>query len=281
MARSLNKKFFGKTSNTGSQIECMADLGGGSVAASIYRQVNARSYLVFDSTAPDPELAVKVKCKLVNGAPAAPGEMQVQFTPFGGAATNAMKITAKKVVGFDGTPYTWSVYAPDATGEASLIGAADQAELTATAYAILATTGVINAVTITSGGTGYTVADVLTVAGGTGASATLTVATESGGVITSVTISNAGTGYTDADALTVTGGTGNDDATFTVESIAAAVASYVVTEGGSGYTGAPVVTVSGNATATAVVSNGIVTNVNVNAAGSGYTTAPTVSIAAP
>ena len=285
MARSLNKKFFGQTTNPGSQLQCTAKLDGGApVAASIYRQVNARSYLVYDSSAPDPELATKVKCKLVNGAPAAIGEMQVQFTPFGGAATNAMKITAKKVVGFDGTPYVWSTVAATQSGQADLIADGERVE-TATASAILATTGTIYTVSITAGGTGYSVNDVLTVAGGTGNSATLTVTTESGGVITGVSISNAGTGYTDNDNLTVTGGTGNDDATFQVTAIAAAVASYTVTNGGGTYVSAPTVTVTGgggsNATATAVITNGVVTAVNVVAGGSGYTSAPTVTIAAP
>ena len=58
---------------------------------------------------------------------------------------------------------------------------------------------------MTSGGTGYTVDDVLTAAG----SATGTLAT----------ISNVGTGYLVGDNLTVTGGTGANDATFDVTNI--------------------------------------------------------------
>jgi hypothetical protein len=54
--------------------------------------------------------------------------------------------------------------------------------------------------------------------------------------------------------------------------------------GGSGYTLAPVVTISApggsgkTATATAVISNGVVTAINVTFEGSGYTTTPTVTI---
>jgi hypothetical protein len=280
MARSLNKKFFGPSTDAGSQIAVTADIGAGPVAAYIVKQVSARRYLVSDGVTMDGDELLMVKCKLVNGAPAAPGEARIQFTPFGGVATNAMKITAKKVISFAGVSYTWSALAANEAGEASLIPAADQTEVTATATATLATTGVILTVTMTSGGTGYSVSDVLTVAGGTGNGATITVATVNTGVIATVTVSNGGTGYTVGDSLTVTGN-GDDNATFTVASISAAVASYTVTNSGSGYTGAPAVTVSGNATATAVVSNGIVTNVNVNAAGSGYTSAPTVTIAAP
>lgn len=60
-----------------------------------------------------------------------------------------------------------------------------------------------------------------------------------------------------------------------------------VTLGGSGYTAAPVVTLSAppaggtQATATASVAAGAVTQIQVTAAGSGYVTAPTVTIAAP
>lgn len=63
--------------------------------------------------------------------------------------------------------------------------------------------------TVAAGGTGYTVGDVLTVAGGTGVSATLTVATVSTGVITGVTITSVGA-YTvnPSSPNSVTGGTG-------------------------------------------------------------------------
>jgi len=62
------------------------------------------------------------------------------------------------------------------------------------------------------GGTGYTVGDVLTVQGGTGTAATLTVTTVSGGAITFLAVTTAGnysavpTNYT--GDVTVTGGTG-------------------------------------------------------------------------
>lgn len=279
MARSLNKRFFGPA-NDKPQLEASVKFDGGAArAAYIIKQVSARRYLFGDAADQNPATTTTIKAKLVNGVPAAIGEAQVTFTPFGGAATNAMKITAKKVVGFDGTPYTWSVYAPDATGEASLIGAAEQADLTATAYAVLEVAGTILTLTISDAGTLYAGAESLTLTGG----ATLTVDTvDVGGEILTYTLTAGGSGYEVGDVLAVTAGSvAGVNAEFTVASISAAVDSYVVTSGGSGYTGAPVVTVSGNATAIAVVSNGIVTQVNVNAAGSGYTSAPTVSIAAP
>jgi hypothetical protein len=65
-------------------------------------------------------------------------------------------------------------------------------------------TGPIATVTVTAAGSGYNVGDILTMAGGTGTGAKLTVATLSGTGVATVTVSTAGTGYTVADALTST-----------------------------------------------------------------------------
>lgn len=68
--------------------------------------------------------------------------------------------------------------------------------------------GALGAVTIGSGGTGYTTAPTVafTGGGGTGAAGTATV---SGGAVTGVTITNPGTGYTSAPTVAFTGaGTG-------------------------------------------------------------------------
>jgi len=64
--------------------------------------------------------------------------------------------------------------------------------------------GAITAVSVTAAGSGYSVGDVLTMAGGTGTGAKLTVATLSGTGVATVTVSTAGTGYTVSDALTST-----------------------------------------------------------------------------
>lgn len=59
----------------------------------------------------------------------------------------------------------------------------------------------------TTGGTGYTVGDVLTVNAG-GMNATYSVVTVSGGVVTKVLCTNPGSGYSVASGVAVTGGTG-------------------------------------------------------------------------
>ena len=65
-------------------------------------------------------------------------------------------------------------------------------------------TGPIATVTVSAAGSGYSVGDILTMAGGTGTGAKLTVATLSGTGVATVAVSTAGTGYTVADALTST-----------------------------------------------------------------------------
>ena len=68
--------------------------------------------------------------------------------------------------------------------------------------------GGISAVNVTNGGTGYTTAPTVAITGGGGTGATAT-ATVAGGKITGITITNPGTGYTTAPTVGLTGaGTG-------------------------------------------------------------------------
>jgi len=100
-----------------------------------------------------------------------------------------------------------------------------------------------NTPTVTNGGTGYSVNDVLTISGGTfSVAGQLTVTAVSGGVITAATISAYGT-YTalPSNPVSVTGGTGTS-ATFTVTW---GVRSLNITTAGSGYVEQPTVTISG------------------------------------
>jgi len=67
--------------------------------------------------------------------------------------------------------------------------------------------GLVNTVSIANGGTGYTTG-IKSTSGGTGAGATINVLTVSGGVITSVAVSAMGSNYVVGDVLTLAGGTG-------------------------------------------------------------------------
>jgi hypothetical protein len=97
--------------------------------------------------------------------------------------------------------------------------------------------------TVVSGGTGYTVADVLTVTTAGGSSAiTFTVTTVSSGVITAVTTSSSALTTIPTGTLSVSGGTGSS-ATFTLNYVIAA--TFTITAAGSGYVEQPTVTFSG------------------------------------
>lgn len=77
--------------------------------------------------------------------------------------------------------------------------------------------GFVQSASVVVGGSGYTVSDTLTVQGGTGTAATLTVTGVSGGVITSVSVASNGQYSTDPSLpASVTGGTGSG-ATFQLE----------------------------------------------------------------
>ena len=106
---------------------------------------------------------------------------------------------------------------------------------------------ITNTPTIASGGTGYTVGDVLTFVGGTfSAVATVTVSTVSAGVVTGITVSQYGS-YTalPANPVSITGGTGSG-ATFTSTwGVRSAFPAPSITNAGSGYVEQPTVTFSG------------------------------------
>lgn len=107
------------------------------------------------------------------------------------------------------------------------------------------TLGVIS-FSLTSGGTGYTLNDVLTLVGGTfNTSAQFTVTGVSGGVITTISATNAGAYTTSVptNPASTTGGTGSG-ATITVSSWGINSA-FSITNAGSGYVEQPTVTFSG------------------------------------
>lgn len=162
-------------------------------------------------------------------------------------------------------------------------------------------------VTVTNGGSGYTSAPVVSISGGGGSGATAT-AKVTNGAVTEVVITNRGSGYTSAPTIsfsgsggagaaatavigelstvTVTdGGAGGQIASVTVNASGLnfkTVARIRVINGGTGFASPPTVTISGGggsgATATAVLTAGVVTAINITANGSNYTSDPTVTI---
>ena len=144
--------------------------------------------------------------------------------------------------------------------------------------------GEVDFVTITNPGSGYTSAPNVIFgpapAGGETATATAAVT----GLVTAVTVTSGGSGYsfTSPSAVTLQGG-GGSDAAATMGTISYAVASVTVTNSGSGYTAAPVVTFSPcnlapcvSATGTAVLAAGSVASVTLTTGGSGYLSTPWV-----
>jgi FtsP/CotA-like multicopper oxidase with cupredoxin domain len=144
--------------------------------------------------------------------------------------------------------------------------------------------GALTNLTITSGGAGYTLPPNVSFigGGGTGATATATLATRS---VASLTLTNGGSNYSTAPAVTLSGGGTGALATATLAP--RSVASIAVTNGGSGYTSAPTVSISlptapGGVRATAIATvqttgQRRITSITVTNPGSGYTSVPTVT----
>jgi hypothetical protein len=128
------------------------------------------------------------------------------------------------------SPPTWTASAPTTAG-------GTQASGTTTLTVVSSTLG--------SGGTGYSVNDVLTVSGGTSTQAVqITVNTVSGGVIATFTVTTGGN-YTviPTNPVSVTGGTGSG-ATFNL-TWGITSTGFVISVAGSGYVEQPTVTFSG------------------------------------
>jgi hypothetical protein len=141
----------------------------------------------------------------------------------------------------------------------------------------------VASIAITSGGSGYTSAPVVTISGGGGTGATAVSAISGGRVIT-ISVTNAGSGYTSAPTVTIaaspsgTAATARATATLTT----AAIRAITLTNPGSGFTSVPTISLSGGggsgATATASIATRIVGSVTLTNAGTGYTSAPTVTL---
>lgn len=144
--------------------------------------------------------------------------------------------------------------------------------------------GLSPTIIITNAGSGYSQSSVIVAAyGGHGSGATFSAIVTNGSV-TSINVLNPGTGYvpTDIVQLFITGSSSVAPELVGVLT-ATGVATIAVSNGGNGYLAASVVITSNNgsgsgATATAVISGGIITGITMTAAGSGYTDSPIVTI---
>ncbi len=99
----------------------------------------------------------------------------------------------------------------------------------------VASVGGLLTVGITAGGTGYAVADVLTVTGCSGTGATATVTTVASGVVTAVTIVRPGAGYTVTTGCTTTTGGSGTGATINILTIGAKTVTSTI-----GYQATPI-----------------------------------------
>jgi hypothetical protein len=127
--------------------------------------------------------------------------------------------------------------------------------------------------------TGYTTGQSLIFTGGGGSGAVGTIIATSG-AITGISLTNAGTGYSSPPTVSISGGGSGAVLTFTLQP--GGVGSLTIASGGSNYPFPPPLTFSGGAgsgaSATAVLTNGVITGYTNLVAGSGYTSSPSVSI---
>ncbi|HEX3718622.1 MAG TPA: autotransporter-associated beta strand repeat-containing protein [Verrucomicrobiae bacterium] len=137
----------------------------------------------------------------------------------------------------------------------------------------------VGAITVTSAGSGYSVAPSVTITDPTGSQAVGTATIT--GLVTSITVTSYGSGYTNAPAVTFSGGGGAGAAA--TATMTGMVVSITITNVGSNYTSAPTVAFSGGgggsgAAGTAAISaTGTVTNVTITSGGGNYGSAPTIA----
>ena len=169
---------------------------------------------------------------------------------------------------------------------------------TATAEAVVCSSGAVNEITITNMGknfssqplVGFSSAPV----GGITATGIASVSTNypgckgKSGVISAIYITNAGCGYTVPPMITVQGGGGSGFAATTGISTNGSIQLINITDGGSGYVNAPVVTIGSTVINTqesvaisTISSSGIVTDIYILSGGEGYTDNPIVTIEGP
>jgi hypothetical protein len=193
---------------------------------------------VLSTQGTDTNVSMALQSKGTGGIDLAAGSTGINIS--NGTTVTAVIRTAAGT-GFTSPP-TWTAAAPTTAGGVTASGSVNSI-------------GVVTA-TVSAGGSGYVVGDVLTVSGGTQTTvATLTVATLSGSAVATVSISNAGV-YTAAptNPAATTGGTGTG-ATFTLSF--GINNSFTISTAGSGYVEQPAVTFSGGGGSSATA-NGLI-----------------------
>ena len=167
------------------------------------------------------------------------------------------------------------------------IGAPDAVDATGTATL---QNGIVTALEIVNNGTGIaSVLNNIVTTGGSGTGLRIDFTADANGDVATVAINgtNDGINYVVGDIVTVALSGVVDQPTFRVTAITSDVNTGVVGTAGSGYTTAPTVTLSAppaggtQATASASISNGVVTSINILNRGLGYTEVPTVTITSP
>ena len=192
--------------------------------------------------------AARAQCSVTVGATATPGLAGSLNTPdYFGTTPN-----------YANSPLPNDVAAVSFSG-----GGGSGATATATT-----TAGVVTAINVSNGGTGYTTPPAVSIVGGTGAGAAATAILS--GSIGSISITNPGSGYTSAPSVVIGG-----DGTGAVASAALSseVTSIAVTNPGAHYTAPTVVFGGGDGgTGAAATASGGIDGITVTAPGTGYVT---------
>jgi hypothetical protein len=214
--------------------------GGGSVN---YAQITggaATKAVQFQTLGSDSNISMAFQPKGTGAIDLAAGSSGVNISN-GGTVT---AITGTTAGSYTTTP-TFTISAPTTSGGVQATGTV--------------TMQLLSASSVASGGTGYTLNDVITLSGGTSTTTALvTVSAVSGGVVTGITLSNAGV-YTvlPSNPISTTGGTGTGLTLTGAWGVRSG--GFTITAAGSGYVEQPTITFSsGTAAAYATVGSGTV-----------------------
>lgn len=266
MGRPIKKKWF-RARDLGSNADLTVTTQSGNEP--IIRQRGTGKYAVASGVV-----------KLVDGAPGAPDECQLQHE-----GKNVRKITQYKVYYFDGSvPAVWRDKDSNIVGTFTPALTVEDLLDLATATASISNSA-ISGYTITNGGASYIGAPVVTVSAPDGTSATATVSFANG-LINDYSISDSGDGYSSVPSLTI-GAPDGTTATATANIANGLITGYTVTGGGGGYLGGNTTATVGAPDGTSATTTGTVAitannpdadqSVMINSGGSGYATPPVVT----